>query len=154
LVIYVKVNKKGVKMVGTFNWIVLLWQASFAVSVITLLYGLFKRSWVSMIVSFITSLPVAYYFNGSENGWRLVALIPVVLLIMTIYFWRNHFFNEVNTYTNKTKEEKSDIEKPALDRAGLRSLMGNPERIELSFYGIVIACIPIIIFGFFVWRNW
>ncbi|MEN2766090.1 hypothetical protein [Ornithinibacillus xuwenensis] len=58
---------------GTFNWIVFLWQISLMISVITLLYGIFKKSWVSLLISFITSIPIAYYLNGAENGWRLLA---------------------------------------------------------------------------------
>ncbi|MGG4263739.1 hypothetical protein [Peribacillus simplex] len=51
-------------------------------------------------------------------------------------------------------EDESKIKKPALDRAGLRAFMGNPEDFELSFYGILMACMPIIILGIVVWYNW
>ncbi|MBQ6446861.1 hypothetical protein KGR20_06880 [Cytobacillus oceanisediminis] len=73
----------------TFNWIVFLWQVSFGVSIITLLIGLVKRSWVSMLISSVTFLPVAYYFLGAENGLRLIGFIPILLLILTIVFWRS-----------------------------------------------------------------
>ncbi len=72
----------------TFNWTVFLWQVSFIISLIALLYGIFKRSWVSMLVSFITSLPVAYYFLGANNAWKLVAIIPVILLVLTVVFYK------------------------------------------------------------------
>lgn len=72
----------------TFNWTVFLWQVSFVISVVTLLYGLYKKSWISMLVSFITSLPVAYYFLGANNAWKLVAIIPVILLVLTVVLYK------------------------------------------------------------------
>ncbi|MCA1033184.1 hypothetical protein LCL90_00960 [Bacillus infantis] len=69
--------------------IVVLWQISFLLCVVTLLVGLFKKSWLSMFISFITSLPIAYYFLGAENSWRLVALAPIFSLLLTFVFWRN-----------------------------------------------------------------
>jgi phosphoglycerol transferase MdoB-like AlkP superfamily enzyme len=69
--------------------IVLLWQISLILSVITLLYGLFGRSRLSLLISFITSIPIAYYFLGAENSWRLVALAPIVILMLAFVLWRN-----------------------------------------------------------------
>lgn len=55
----------------------------------------------------------------------------------------------------KEKEkEQSDIKKPGLDRTGMRSFMGNPEKFEFSFYGILMACLPLIIAGLFIWYFW
>lgn len=71
-----------------FNLVGFLWQVTVVVSLIAFLYGLINRSWVSMLISFITSLPFAYYLNGAENVWRLVALTPIVLLSITFYFWK------------------------------------------------------------------
>ncbi|SFH62532.1 hypothetical protein SAMN04487776_1466 [Priestia megaterium] len=57
--------------------------------------------------------------------------------------------------SDKEKEE-SEIEKPSLDRAraGIRSYMGNPEKFEFSLYGVLMACVPLIIVGIFIWYNW
>ena len=55
--------------------------------------------------------------------------------------------------SDKEKKE-SEIEKPSLDRAGMRSYMGNPEKFEFSFYGVLMACVPLIIAGVFIWYNW
>jgi len=71
---------------NTFSLFVILWQISLVVSVITFLYGIFRKSWILMLISFITSIPVAYYFNGANNGWRLIALTPILFLILTITF--------------------------------------------------------------------
>ncbi|NCT38608.1 hypothetical protein GTW56_21760 [Bacillus sp. EB93] len=54
---------------------------------------------------------------------------------------------------SKNEKEKHKIKNISLDRAGLRSFMGNPEEFKLSFYGIFIACIPIFIFVAVVWFN-
>jgi ABC-type polysaccharide/polyol phosphate export permease len=72
----------------TFNLIVFIWQISLVVSILTFFYGIFKKSWVSLLISFITFIPIAYYFNGVENSWRLVALIPLLLLLLTFVFWK------------------------------------------------------------------
>ena len=71
------------------NWIAFAWQMSFVISVVTFLYGIITTSWKSMIVSFITFLPIAYYFNGANNAYRMVAFIPILTLIVALYFWRN-----------------------------------------------------------------
>ena len=55
--------------------------------------------------------------------------------------------------SDKEKKE-SEIEKPSLDRAGMRSYMGNPEKFEFSLYGVFMACVPLIIVGIFIWYNW
>jgi hypothetical protein len=73
---------------NTFNWVVLLWQVSFVLSVITFLYGLFKKSWISMLICLVTFLPVAYFFNGANNVWRLVTLIPIILLLLSFVLWK------------------------------------------------------------------
>ncbi|MCK1993145.1 hypothetical protein GW626_04335 [Peribacillus muralis] len=52
------------------------------------------------------------------------------------------------------KHLKNEIKKPSVDRAGLRTFMGNPENFELSWYGILMACAPIILFSAFVWWQW
>ncbi|WP_170959665.1 hypothetical protein [Priestia megaterium] len=55
---------------------------------------------------------------------------------------------------DEKEKEQSDIEKPSLDRAGMRSFMGNAEKFEFSFYGILMACLPLIIVGIVIWYFW
>ncbi|MFS2174071.1 hypothetical protein [Priestia megaterium] len=52
------------------------------------------------------------------------------------------------------EREEPEIEKPSLDRAGIRYYMGNPEKFEFSLYGVLMACVPLIIVGIFIWYNW
>lgn len=59
-----------------------------------------------------------------------------------------------NSCMDEKEKEQSDIEKPSLDRAGMRSFMGNPEKFEFSFYGILMACLPLIIVGIVIWYFW
>jgi len=42
-----------------------------------------------MLISFITALPIAYYFIGAENYLRMVAIIiPIVLLVLTVFLFK------------------------------------------------------------------
>lgn len=70
-----------------FNWILLFWRASFFIAIITFIIGLFKRSWIFMFISTVTFLPVAYYFLGAVNAWRLVGYTLFLLLLLTVLFW-------------------------------------------------------------------
>ncbi|MHA6260111.1 hypothetical protein ACXYMX_09365 [Sporosarcina sp. CAU 1771] len=70
-----------------FNIILSLWRLSLLVSVITLAIGIFKKSWMFLLISTITFVPIAYYFSGAVNALRYVGLVPFFLLIMTILFW-------------------------------------------------------------------
>ena len=65
----------------------LLWQLSLFVSIVTLLVGVVKKSWVFLLISTITFIPIAYYFLGANNAWKYVGLTPVILLVLTILIW-------------------------------------------------------------------
>jgi len=69
------------------NTILFLWQLSFFISGVTLIVGIFKKSWVFMLISAITFLPVAYYFLGAVNAFIYIGLTPIFLLILAILFW-------------------------------------------------------------------
>ncbi|SET18576.1 hypothetical protein SAMN05216389_106218 [Oceanobacillus limi] len=74
----------------TFNWVIFIWQISLGISVFTLLYGFIIRSWKLLSISFFTSLPIAFYFAGANNGFQLIALIPVLLIVLTYVFKRKY----------------------------------------------------------------
>ncbi|MDM5250678.1 hypothetical protein [Lysinibacillus sp. G4S2] len=69
------------------NTILFLWQLSFFISGVTLIVGIFKKSWVFMLISTITFLPIAYYFLGAVNAFKYIGLTPIVLFIVAILFW-------------------------------------------------------------------
>lgn len=64
-----------------------LWQLSFFISGVTLIVGTLKKSWVFMLISTITFLPVAYYFWGAKNAFKYIGLTPIILFILAILFW-------------------------------------------------------------------
>lgn len=67
--------------------ILFLWQLSFFISGVTLIVGIFKKSWVFMLISTITFLPITYYFLGTVNAFKYIGLTPIILFILTILFW-------------------------------------------------------------------
>ncbi|MCM3744876.1 hypothetical protein M3193_12055 [Sporosarcina luteola] len=69
--------------------IVALWQASLIISVLSFLFGLLTKSKTSLLISFFTSLPIAYYFFGANNALKLVALFSVVPLVIKYLFYRH-----------------------------------------------------------------
>lgn len=69
--------------------IVALWQASLIISFLSFFFGLFTKSKTSLFISFFTSLPIAYYFFGANNAFKLVALFPVIPLVI-IYLFSRH----------------------------------------------------------------
>lgn len=75
------------------------WYLSLFVAILTFAFSLTDRSWKLMLLSFITSLPVAYYFLRALSAWRLVAFIPIVLLILAIVFWRKNKSNKTPLFS-------------------------------------------------------
>ena len=65
----------------------LLWYASFLTSIITLVFGISRRSWLFMLISTITFIPIAYYFFGANNALKYVGLTPIIFLLLTVFFW-------------------------------------------------------------------
>jgi len=66
----------------------ILWNLSLFVSIVALMVGVAKKSWIYLLISTITFLPIAYYFSGANNAWRYVGLTPIVLFVLTIIIWR------------------------------------------------------------------
>ena len=65
----------------------LLWYASFLASIITMVFGISRRSWLFMLISAITFLPIAYYFIGINIALKYVGLTPLILLLLAVFFW-------------------------------------------------------------------
>lgn len=66
---------------------VALWQASLVLSMLSFFFGLFTKSKLALFISFVLFLPIAYYFYGANNAFKLVALLMFVppLLMYVIY---------------------------------------------------------------------
>lgn len=64
----------------------ILWYASFIVSMVTMVYGISQRSWFFMLISAITFLPISYYFLGINNLLKFTGFTPVILLGVGVFF--------------------------------------------------------------------
>ncbi|WP_341302576.1 hypothetical protein MHB44_09645 [Lysinibacillus sp. FSL H8-0500] len=65
----------------------LLWSMSFVVAIFALVLAVVKFSWMFMLISAITSIPVAAYFLGANNAWQSLGFTPLFLLMLTMAFW-------------------------------------------------------------------
>ncbi|MBO0589632.1 hypothetical protein [Sporosarcina sp. E16_8] len=61
---------------------------------LSLSFGVVKRSWRAMLISFISSLPISMYFAGVNPPLSYLGLTPIVLLTLTILF-RRHIQKEI-----------------------------------------------------------
>ncbi|WP_160327637.1 hypothetical protein, partial [Sporosarcina koreensis] len=71
------------------NLIVVLWQSALIISFLSFFFGLFTKSKTSLLISFFTSLPIAYYFFGANNAFKLIALFPIITLLIIYLFYRH-----------------------------------------------------------------
>lgn len=74
---------------GNIHWIGLLFWPFVIISFLSLLFGLYKRSVLFMLLSAITVLPMTLYLLGAENWLRASIIIPIIEVIAAILFWRN-----------------------------------------------------------------
>lgn len=72
----------------TFNMVVFLWRVSLCISILTCVIGCKKKSWVFMLISFFTSLPITYYFFGAENAWKVVSVAPIILFLWSMVYFK------------------------------------------------------------------
>jgi hypothetical protein len=97
-----------------FHWASIVFGALVLIFPATFIYGLFKKSWIAMLISGTALLPSALYFGvGGELRFALVfPLIPIVLAI--IYYRKlNHKNNNAspqcygfrNDYSYSTNEQ-------------------------------------------------
>lgn len=64
-------------------------QLLFLISIAALVYGVAKKSSLYLLVSTLTSLPIAYLFLfGVNNAWKYIGFLPIVFLTLTVIFWR------------------------------------------------------------------
>ncbi len=66
-----------------------LWQASMIISFLSFFFGLFTRSKTALLISFVTFLPIGYYFFGANNAFKLIALLAFVPLLIIYLFYRH-----------------------------------------------------------------
>ncbi|PIC65299.1 hypothetical protein CSV79_01365 [Sporosarcina sp. P13] len=65
---------------------ILLWYASFLISVFTLIIGVVKRSWRFMLICMVSFIPIAYYFSGAVSALKYIGFTPIIPLLIALYF--------------------------------------------------------------------
>lgn len=70
---------------------ILIWTSIILTS-ITLIIALYKKSWKTMLLSGLLSLPFCLYMLGGEGAIFWFGFYPVIPLILTIIFF-NHTKN-------------------------------------------------------------
>lgn len=66
---------------------ILVLQLSLFLSLATFCIGVFRMSWIFLLVSAVTSIPIAFYLSGANNAWKYASLSPLMLLFLTIFMW-------------------------------------------------------------------
>jgi nicotinamide riboside transporter PnuC len=73
------------------NLVVALWWLSGIISFGVLCFAIFAKSWGLSLISAALFLPIACYFAGAENAFRLIGLFPLVPVILAcLFFWRKN----------------------------------------------------------------
>ncbi|TQR12943.1 hypothetical protein [Psychrobacillus soli] len=66
---------------------ILLLQLSLFLTIATLFVGVFRMSWVFLLISTFMSIPISYYLSGANNALKYASLSPIILLFLTIFMW-------------------------------------------------------------------
>lgn len=64
-----------------------LWYLSLVISIVSLGAGIIKKSWIFLLISAVSFIPVAWYFSGANNGLKYVGLMPLILLVLSGMVW-------------------------------------------------------------------
>lgn len=66
-------------LVGFTFWLLI------GVSVLLFVWGLWKKSWKTLLISGFTTIPPTLYFSGAENWFKVLALLPLLLFFLAYY---------------------------------------------------------------------
>jgi hypothetical protein len=61
-----------------FYWVGLIFWLLIGVALLLLVWGLWKKSWIALLISGIALLLPSLYFGGAENWFRLLVLLPLM----------------------------------------------------------------------------
>jgi hypothetical protein len=77
-------------MVGVIrlNLVIALWWGSGILSFVVLCFAILGKSWGLSLLSAALFLPVAYYFAGAENAFRLIGWFPLVHVVLACVYVR------------------------------------------------------------------
>jgi len=69
--------------------IIFLWWMSGISSLAVFYFAIAGRSWKLSLLSAVLFLPIAYYFGGANNAYRLIGLLPLIPIVLAAcFFWR------------------------------------------------------------------
>jgi hypothetical protein len=69
-----------------FFWAGLLFWLLIGVSIFFLIWGLIKKRAIHFVLSALLFSPIAYYFSGAENAFKLIMFYPIVPLLLAVFF--------------------------------------------------------------------
>lgn len=64
---------------GLFFWVFLI------SSVLFLMIGISKKSWIMLLISTLLSIPMTYYFYGAENFLKLFTFSPLIPFFFLVF---------------------------------------------------------------------
>ena len=68
-----------------FYWAGLIFWLLIGAALFLFIYGLKKKSWQALLIcGMILALPMLY-FAGAENGFRFLALVPLIPFVLSYY---------------------------------------------------------------------
>ncbi|PGL71149.1 hypothetical protein [Bacillus sp. AFS055030] len=65
-----------------FYWVGLIFWMLISSGILLLVWGLWKKSWKTLIVSGIVFILPTFYFGGAESWLRVVVFFPMIPLIL------------------------------------------------------------------------
>lgn len=68
-----------------FYWVGFIFSTLIVSALLLSIYGLWKKSWQSLIMSGIAFLLPMLYFAGAENWFKLLILVPLVPFVLAYY---------------------------------------------------------------------
>lgn len=68
-----------------FYWAGFIFWTLILTALLLSVYGLWKKSWQALLISGVAFLLPMLYFGGAENGFKLLALVPLVPFVLAYY---------------------------------------------------------------------
>ncbi|MFB7142688.1 hypothetical protein ACFCYN_24065 [Gottfriedia sp. NPDC056225] len=68
------------------DWVSLIFWVLMFSGLVLCAWGLWKKSWTSLLISgIVLLLPTLYFFIASENWFRLLVLVPLIPFVLTYF---------------------------------------------------------------------
>jgi hypothetical protein len=68
-----------------FYWVGLIFWSLIGAGLLLIVWGLFKKSWLALLISGIVLLLPCLYFGGAENRLRLLVPFPLIPFGLAYY---------------------------------------------------------------------